>query len=77
MSNNLKTLRCPACVKLNPSKLKLVKDLLVCTNDACRYTYNYHNDVPLLLTNSGDFLNYYSKNQRNERKNKSTQKFTK
>ena len=70
-------IRCPACVKMKPSRLIIKKTLYVCTNEACRYTYKSYNGIPVLLTNSGDTLNFYSKNERNERKNKSNQEFTK
>lgn len=76
MYKTLDKLRCPACIKLQPSKLELSKDLLICTNDACRYTFKFHKKTPLLLTTTGDTLNYYTKKENHERKNKSTQKFT-
>jgi len=70
-------IRCPACVKMHPSRLILKRNFYVCVNEACRYTYKSFNGIPVLLTNSGDTLRFYSKNERNERKNKSTQRFTK
>ena len=76
MNKNLEVLRCPACIKMKPSKLTLKGNFYVCINKACRYTYKKFNGIPVLLTNSGDYLNFYSENERNERKNKPTQKFT-
>lgn len=74
---NLDELRCPACVKLEPSKLIHRKNLLICTNDACRYKFKLFNGMPILITNSGDTLEYYSQKQKRERKNKSTKISTK
>ncbi len=65
-------LRCPACVKFKPSKLIEKDNYFVCTNDACRYKYKNINGTPILITNSGDMLGYYSIEEKYERKNKFT-----
>ena len=65
-------IRCPACVKLKPSKLIEKNDFVYCSNDACRYTYKSINGIPILITNSGDMLGYYSTGEKHERKNKSS-----
>ena len=73
---NIDVIRCPACVKMKPSKIVKKGRIFICTNDACRYTYKCSDEVLILVTNSGDTLNYYTSEERRERKNKPSQIFT-
>ena len=65
-------LRCPACVRYKPSKLKKIGNRLICQNNACRNIFKFENHVPILVTNDGDFLKYYTESEKYVRKNKST-----
>jgi hypothetical protein len=60
MSNQINVC-CPACVRFSPTPLKLVGEELVCTRISCSARYERYQGIPVLVTKSGDFLNFISK----------------
>ena len=55
------SLCCPACIRFNPSPLKLINQELVCSRISCSAKYEMYKGIPVLITKSGDFLNMIKK----------------